>query len=140
MECYKPAMVIKRHQSIRQSILFILLAALSLLLIACSNEHSGKEIKRYSGDYVIYAGIAEIFDCEEQVKYNVSKRGAYAELAEQYAALGLRGKEDAYMQVEGYLEEEEQMEGIDPKTMFVATRFISADPSRGCERGHRVGH
>jgi hypothetical protein len=124
----------------RLSIAMTLLAILVLLPAACSNEHSGKEIESFSGDYRIYAGIAEFFDCKQEVKYYVSKKGAYEELAEQYAALAVAQKEDVYIKVEGYLEEEEMMEGIDPMTVFVAARFISADPTRGCERGRRVGH
>jgi hypothetical protein len=117
-----------------------LLASLSLLLAACAGEHSGKQIESFRGDYRLYAGIAEFLDCDGQVKYYVSRKGAYEELAQQYAALGVAEKEDVYMQVEGYLEKEEMMEGIDPMTVFVAAKFVSADPTRGCDRGRRVGH
>ena len=140
MECNTQAIGTVENQPMRLLILKMLLASLLLLFTACVNEHSGKEIESFSGDYRLYAGIAEFFDCKQEVKYYVSKKGAYAELAEQYAALGVPEKEDVYIKVEGYLEEEEMMEGIDPMTVFVATRFISADKTRGCERGGRIGH
>lgn len=116
-----------------------LLALLPLLFTACDTQHSGRTIKEYSGDYRVYAGIAEFFDCNEQVKYYVAQTGIYSELAEKYAALGLPEKEDVYTKVEGYLKKEPQIEGVDPITVFVATRFISFDQTRGCERGRLQG-
>ena len=107
---------------------------------ACDMQHSGYTSKEYSGDYRAYAGIAEFFDCNEQVKYFVAESGVHSELVEKYAALGVPEKEDIYIKVEGYLKKEPQMEGIDPITVFVATKFISFDQTRGCEMGRQQGH
>jgi len=117
----------------------LLLALFPLFLASCDTQHSGYTIKEYTGDYRVYAGIAEFFDCEEQVKYFVAKSGIHSELAEKYATLGLPEKEDVYAKVEGYLKQEAQMEGIDPITVFVPTKFISFDQTRGCEIGRQQG-
>lgn len=45
----------------------------ALLLVSC--EHSGYEVIEYTGDYRYYAGIAEFFDCDEQVNYYVADSG-----------------------------------------------------------------
>ena len=118
----------------------LLLAILSVFFTSCDMQHSGYTSKEYTGDYRVYAGIAEFFDCYDRVKYYVAESGVYSELAEKYAALGMPEKEDAYIKVEGYLKKESQMEGIDPITVFVPTKFISFDPTRGCEMGRQVGH
>ena len=118
----------------------LLLAVLSVFFTSCDMQHSGYTSKEYTGDYRDYAGIAEFFDCEEQVKYYVAESGVHSELAEKYAALEVPEKEDVYIKVEGYLKKEAQMEGIDPITVFVPTKFISFDPTRGCEMSRRVGH
>ncbi|MEN8213807.1 MAG: hypothetical protein ABFR19_05525 [Pseudomonadota bacterium] len=114
-------------------------AIISLCCTACDREHSGREIIEYSGDYRVFAGIGEFFDCGEQINYYVAKSGIHAELAAKYSALGLPEKEDVYTKVEGYLKEEPQMEGIDPITLFVPTKFISFDQTRGCQRGRKKG-
>ncbi len=88
----------------------------------------------------MYAGIAEFFDCDERVKYFVAQSGVHSELAEKYTALGVPEKDDVYIKVEGYLKKETQMEGIDPITVFVPTKFISFDQTRGCEKGMQQGH
>ncbi|MEA3302845.1 MAG: hypothetical protein U9Q75_06185 [Pseudomonadota bacterium] len=118
----------------------LLLAILPLFLASCDMQHSGYTSKEYSGDYRVYAGIAEFFDCDEQMKYYVSETGVHAELAEKYAALGMPEKDDVYIKVEGYLKKESQMDGIDPITVFVPTKFISFDKTRGCEMGRQQGY
>jgi len=118
----------------------LLPAMLSLFFASCDMQHSGRSIIEYSGDYRVYAGIAEFFDCDQQVKYFVAKSGVHSELAEKYAALGVPEKEDVYIKVEGYLNKEAQMEGVDPITVFEPTKFISFDQTRGCEMGRQEGH
>jgi hypothetical protein len=118
----------------------LLLISLPLFFASCDMQHSGYTIKEYTGDYRVYAGIAEFFDCDERVKYFVAKSGVHSELAEKYAALGVPEKEDVYIKVEGYLKKESQMEGIDPITVFVPTKFISFDQTRGCEMSKQQGH
>lgn len=120
-----------------KSTLLIVLSA--LFFTSCDMQHSGADIKAYSGDYRVYAGIGEFFDCNEQVKYFVAESGVYSELAEEYSALGLPEKEDVYTKVEGYLKQETQMEGIDPITVFVPTKVVSFDQTRGCQKGRQQG-
>jgi hypothetical protein len=123
----------------RINLIFLLLLS-SLFFVSCDMQHSGRTISEYSGDYRVYAGIAEFFDCDEEVKYFVAKSGVHSELSEKYAALGVPEKEDVYIKVEGYLKKEAQMEGIDPMTVFVPTKFISFDQTRGCEMARQQGH
>ena len=118
----------------------LLLAILPLFLASCDMQHSGYTSKEYTGDYRVYANIAEFFDCDERVKYYVAESGVHSELAEKYAALGVPEKEDVYIKVEGYLKKESQMEGIDPITVFVPTKFISFDNTRGCQVVRQEGH
>ena len=118
----------------------VLCALLPLFFTACSLQHFGEDIKVYRGDYRVYGGIGEFFDCDEGIKYYVAQSGIHSGLAEKYTALGLPEKEDVYTKVEGYLKKESQMEGIDPITVFVPTKFISFDPSRGCQTDRRIGH
>ena len=118
----------------------LLLAILPLFLASCDMQHSGYTSKEYTGDYRDYANIAEFFDCDERVKYYVAESGVHSELAEKYAALGVPEKEDVYIKVEGYLKKESQMEGIDPITVFVPTKFISFDNTRGCQVVRQEGH
>ncbi len=117
----------------------LLLAILPLIFVSCDTQHSGYTSKEYTGDYRVYAGIAEFFDCDERVKYFVAQSGVHSELAEKYTALGVPEKDDVYIKVEGYLKEEAQMEGVDPITVFVPTKFISFDQTRGCEMGRQQG-
>ena len=118
----------------------ILLLFLPLLFTSCDSQHSGHTSREFSGDYRVYAEIAEFFDCETQLTYFVAESGVHGELAEKYAALGVPEKDDVYIKVEGYLKKETQMEGIDPITVFVPTKFISFDQTRGCEMVRQEGH
>jgi len=118
----------------------ILLLILPLFFASCDSQHSGHTSREFSGDYRVYAGIAEFFDCETRLKYFVADSGVHGELAEKYAALGVPEKDDVYIKVEGYLKKEAQMEGIDPITVFVPTKFIIFDKTRGCEMSRQVGH
>lgn len=117
-----------------------LLALLPLFFTACGLQYLGEDIKEYQGDYRDFRGIGEFFDCDEGINYYVAKSGIHTELAEKYAALGLSEKEDVYTRVEGYLTKELQMDGIDPITVFVPTKFISFDSTRGCQKDRRIGH
>jgi len=120
--------------------IILLLALVSIFFVSCDSQHSGYISTEYTGDYRVYAGIAEFFDCEEEVKYYVADLGVYSELAEKYAALGLPDKEDAYLKVEGYLKKEaQQIDGVEPIKVFVPTKFIGFDETRGCRKGKQVG-
>jgi hypothetical protein len=128
---FKPALE-KNIQDMYRLNHFPLIVILSLSLGACDVQHFGEDVKEHSGDYRFYAGIGEFFDCDDQVKYIVAKSGIHSRLADKYAALGVAEKEDVYTKVEGYLKQEARMEGLDPMTVFVPTKFISFDESRGC--------
>lgn len=114
------------------------ITVLSLLLTSCG-EHDDYDITRFSGEYRYYSGIAEFFDCKSRVKYYVAKAGIDTNLQETYSKLGLEEKDDVYIQLTGYLKEEEMMEGINPSTVFVPVELLKVDKSRGCERGIRQG-
>lgn len=90
----------------------------------------------FKGDYRFDGSIGEFFDCEERRKYYISKLGAHDALKEKYHALGLKDKDDVYAIVEGYVTKERMMEGIDPVSVFVASRVVSIDQTRGCQKGH----
>jgi uncharacterized lipoprotein NlpE involved in copper resistance len=107
-----------------------------LSLTACSHYESTV----FSGDYRYYAGISEFFDCKTKVKYYLGKQGIKKVLEEKYRALALNEKEDVYLKVEGYLQQESATENLIPATVFIATKFIHFDTSRGCEIGSRQGH
>lgn len=110
----------------------------AFLLTSCG-EHRGQDISEFTGDYRFYAGIAEFFDCRKSVKYYVADSGIHNELQSLYLQLNLKDKDDVYIKVKGYLKEEQQMEGINPKTVFVPVKLISHDASRGCEQGIMQG-
>lgn len=109
---------------------------LLLSLAACGDDHGGVPIVEYKGDYRFDGNIGEFFDCEERRKYYISTSGAHDALKEKYQALGLKDKDDAYAIVEGYVTKESMMEGIDPVSVFVASRIVSIDKNRGCQKGH----
>ena len=111
---------------------------LSLLLASCG-EHDDYDISRFTGEYRYYAGVAEFFDCKSRVKYYVAKAGINTDLQETYSELGLEEKDDVYIQLKGYLKEEEMMEGINPSIVFVPVELLKVDKIRGCERGLRQG-
>ncbi|MCK5895252.1 MAG: hypothetical protein KAG20_00520 [Cocleimonas sp.] len=114
-----------------------LLSCLFLLSLAsCSQQESTV----FTGDYRYYAGISEFFDCKTKVKYYLGKQGIKKALEEKYLALTLNEKEDVYLNVEGYLIQESATESLIPATIFVATKFIRFDTSRGCEIGSRQGY
>jgi uncharacterized lipoprotein NlpE involved in copper resistance len=117
------------------------LVALSLILFLLTScgEHSGQEISKFTGEYRYYAGIAEFFDCKSGVKYYIAKVGVGSELQEAYLKLDVKEKDDVYLQIKGYLKEEQQMEGIDPATVFVPVKLLSFDKNRGCKRGFMQG-
>ncbi len=114
------------------------ITTLSLLLASCG-EHDDYDISRFTGEYRYHAGIAEFFDCKSRIKYYVAKSGIDTDLQETYSKLGLEEKDDVYIQLTGYLKEEEMMEGINPSTVFVPVELLKVDKSRGCERGIRQG-
>ena len=111
----------------------------SLFLSSCG-EHSGKTILEYTGDYRYSNGIAEFFDCKGKERYFLSKKGAAVDLQEKYQQLGIKGKDDVFMRVKGYVQEEQMMEGVDPLEFFVAVELLEVNQDRGCERGFRRGH
>ena len=112
-----------------------------LLLLQACGEHSGYQILKYTGEYRYSNGIAEFFDCKQGIKYFVSRQaGISDDLQAMYQDLNLKDKkEDVFIKVDGYMKEEEQMEGIDPKMVFVAVELISHDVTRGCTKGYRRG-
>ena len=119
---------------------FLLASITTLLLISCG-EHSGQNIIKYTGEYRYYHGIAEFFVCKERVKYYISEVGVGTDLQEAYLEQGVAEDDDIYMQVTGYfMEEEQQMEGIDPATLFVPVELLKVDKDRGCERAIRQGY
>jgi len=115
--------------------LFILFA---LGISSC--EHSGETIIEYQGDYRFVAGIGEFFDCKSRIKYFLADAGISTELEKQYLELAVPNEEDVYAILKGYLKEETQIEGVDPITVFVPTKVISLDPTRGCEKPKRQGN
>ncbi len=121
-----------------------LLPAITLLILflsACAMEEKDKTSILFNGDYRFHAGIGEFFNCEDRVKYYVAKNRIAKELEERYLALGLKAKDDVFVQVEGYFQEEKpEIDGVNPITVFVPTRFIGLDKNRGCDiRGRRAG-
>jgi hypothetical protein len=108
-------------------------------LISCG-EHDEYDVEKFTGEFRYYAGIGEFFDCKSRIKYYVAKAGINDDLQETYTALGMEEKDDAFIQIEGYLKEEALMEGINPATVFVPVKVIKIDKSRGCVRGLRQGH
>ncbi len=108
-----------------------------LLLTSC--EHSGYDVIEFTGDYRYYAGIAEFYDCDDQVKYYVADSGISTELQNLNSKLNLKEKEDIYLKVKGYLKEEKQIEGVDPIIVFVPVKLLSHDRNRGCNRAIRRG-
>ncbi|MEE9351207.1 MAG: hypothetical protein V3U78_03010 [Thiotrichaceae bacterium] len=118
----------------------LLIGAVVLLLGSCS-EHKGQDITKFTGEYRYYHGIAEFFVCKERVKYYVSEVGIGKELEEAYLEQGVAEDDDVYMKVKGYfMEEEQQMDGIDPAVLFVPVELLKVDKERGCERIIREGH
>lgn len=112
---------------------------IAVTLSSCG-EHGDYDVIRYSGEYRYYKGIAEFFDCKSRVKYYVAKAGIDTDLQETYLKLGMEEKDDVYIQLKGYLKEEEMMEGINPSTVFVPVELLKVDKTRGCERGLRQGN
>ena len=112
---------------------------LSLMLSSCG-EHSGYSAKLFTGEYRDYAGISEFFDCKQGVKYFVTNKvGINKKIKEEFVKLGLKPKDDAYIQVKGYYKAENQLEGMDPVTVFVPVEFVKFDKSRGCKRHSKLG-
>ena len=120
-----------RHLSI------ILLA--SLFLLSCMSNEVKQQSQRYKGNFRFYSHIAEFFDCKTQEKHYVAESGIYEELIKRYQALGLREKDDVYVSIEGYYQEEEQMDGVDPIDVFIPTKIIKFDTTRSCKRPYRSG-
>ena len=111
---------------------------ITTLIISC--EHSGYNVTEFTGDYRYYAGISEFFDCKTQVKYYVADAGIATQLQDLYQKLDLKRKEDIFIQVEGYLKEEKQLDGIAPTDVFVPVKLLSHDVNRGCDRPIRRGY
>jgi len=111
---------------------------LAALLIA-SCEHSDYEVTKFTGDYRYYAGIAEFFDCDSRIKYYLADAGISEELQQLHASLDINEKDDVYLELKGYLKEEQLMDGINPTDVFVPVELLKHDTSRGCERGFRQG-
>ncbi len=116
----------------------IVITIVTFLLTSCG-EHSGQDVSKFTGEYRYYAGIAEFFDCESRNKYYIAKVGIGSDLQDAYVKLGVEEKDDVYIQINGYLKEEKQMEGIDPAVVFVPVKMLKIDKSRGCERGVMQG-
>lgn len=109
-------------------------------LSACDREPAGITSATYSGDYRSDSGIGEFFNCKDHVKYFVKKNKTAKELEERYLLLGLKAKEDVFVTIEGFFQEEKpEIDGINPATLFVPTRIISLDKNRGCDIGARQG-
>ena len=117
----------------------LVLVSLTSFLLASCGEHSGQDVSKFSGEYRYYAGIAEFFDCKSRVKYYISKAGIGTDLQNAYLELNVEEKDDVYIQINGYLKEEKQIEGIDPATVFVPVKMLKIDKTRGCERGVMQG-
>lgn len=122
-----------------KKILLGALFAVSTIFLSSCNEHGDYDITRFTGEYRYYRGIAEFFDCKSRVKYYVAESGIDSDLENAYLKLGLDEKDDVYIQLKGYLKEEEMMEGINPSTVFVPVKILKIDKTRGCERGIRQG-
>ncbi len=120
--------------------LFILLNS---LLIGCTSNLPTPtyqvQVQKIKGNFRYYAGIAEFFDCKTQTKHYVAKDGVYEEMLKAYQDLKLREKDDVYVSFEGFYREEEQMDGVDPYNMFVATKILKIDTTRSCKRPYRRG-
>ena len=112
---------------------------LAILLTGCTMQHRTTENHRYTGDFRYYAGIAEFFDCKQKKRFYLSSQGLHDEVISSFQALKLTEKEDAFLKVEGYYTEEEQMDGVDPLELLVVTRIDQLDPSRSCDRRRREG-
>ncbi|MFK5987050.1 MAG: hypothetical protein QM479_16705 [Pseudomonadota bacterium] len=95
--------------------------------------------QRYTGNFRYYAGIAEFFDCKTQKKHYLADDGLADDLIKAYKELNLRLKDDVYIRVEGFYQEQEQMEGVDPIDVFVPTKIIQLDTTRSCKRPYRRG-
>ena len=111
-----------------------------MLLTACDNGHEGYIIKPFTGDYRYHNGIAEFFDCHDRKKYFVSPDGINKEVSNAYLALKLKDNDDAYIVVEGYVKSEALMDNIASVDVFVITKLLSVDATRGCQKSERVGH
>lgn len=116
----------------------IAVSLLAFIIVACG-EHRGQNISEFTGEYRYYKGIAEFFDCKSARKYYVSKSGNHTELQRFYEKLDIKD-DDVYIKIKGYLKEEQQMEGIDPITMFVPVKLLEHDTQRGCNIGNRKGN
>jgi len=117
----------------------LLILFLSLMLFSCG-EHRGHDIKLFTGEYRYYAGITEFFNCKDGVRYFVSdKIGINDEIKKAFLNLGLKLKDDAYIRVKGYFKSEEQLEGMDPVSIFVPVELIKFDKTRGCKRSSKQG-
>ncbi|MFK5894872.1 MAG: hypothetical protein QM504_16760 [Pseudomonadota bacterium] len=111
----------------------------SLLLVSCITVTVQQPNHRYTGNFRYYAGIAEFFDCKTQKKHYLGQGELTDDLIKAYKKLNLRSKDDVYIRVEGYYQEEEQMEGVDPIDVFVPTKIIQLDTTRSCKRPYRRG-
>ena len=109
-----------------------------ILIVSC--EHSDYDITKFTGDYRYYAGIAEFFDCDSQMKYYLANTGISDELEALHSTLDIEEKDDVYIEVDGYFKEEQQIDGIDPVMVFVPVKLLKHDISRGCKRGYRHGN
>ncbi len=116
----------------------LLIGITALLLISC--DHRGEDVTKFNGDYRYYKGIAEFFDCKARVKYYVGDFGIYKDLQQEYSEQGVSTDDDVYMQVSGYLKEEEVLvEGVNPTIIFVPVKLLKIDKNRGCERAIQHG-
>ena len=110
----------------------LILAFVTTIFLTSCGEHSGQTISEFSGDYRFYSGIGEFFDCNQKKKFYVAKAGISTKLQDSYLKLQVKPKEDVFIKIQGYLKEEIQMEGIDPKLVFVPVKLISINKDRGC--------
>jgi len=116
------------------------LAFVTAFLLTSCGEHSGQTISEFSGDYRFYSGIGEFFDCNKKKKFYVAKAGISSKLEETYLKLQIKPKEDVYIKIKGYLKEEiQEVEGINPKLVFVPVKLISLYENRGCTYPLREG-
>ena len=117
----------------------LILAYVTTMFLTSCGEHSGQTISEFSGDYRFYSGIGEFYDCNKKKKFYVAKAGISEKLQESYNKLNVKPKEDVFVKIKGYLKEETQIEGIDPKLVFVPVKLISIDENRGCSYPTREG-
>lgn len=126
--------------SFYKPILLLSFSFLSCLMFSSCDNHSHPPSTLFTGDFRVYAGISEFYDCQSGKKYYLGDKGIKIDLEKKFKALQLAEKDDAYLEVEGYLMRESAKNTLIPSTIFVATKFISFDANRGCSVEARQGY